>query len=189
MKIALISGSTRTGSINTQLIHAMAQRMELEGLAPTVLDLKDYEMPIYNGDYETENGAPKTTLALAELLLVHDGVFMCSPEYNGSLSPLMKNTFDWLTRTGNRDHLYGPIWALGSAAMGPMSGIMVMRQMQYILNRLQCEIIPMQMGVGTSASAFKPEGGFAREFDQDRADKQIAILKDRIARKKAYISQ
>lgn len=186
MKIALISGSIRTGSINTQLIHAMAARMQLAGLSATIIDLKDYEMPIYNGDFEAKHGAPKTTVALAKLMRGHDGIFACSPEYNGSLSPLFKNTFDWLTRIENRDHLHTPVWVIGAAASGPMAGVMVMRQLQYILNRLQCELVPMQMGVGASASAFKEGGGFAREADIERADKQIALLKDRIARKQAY---
>lgn len=185
MKVALISGSTRTGSINTKLIHAMAKRYEAADFKATIVNLKDYEMPIYNGDYEAEHGAPKTTLALAKLMLEQDGIFITSPEYNGSLSPLLKNTIDWLTRTGNRDHLHQTVFAIGACTMGPMSGLMVMRQMQYILNRLLCEIVPLQLGVGTAAEAFTNTGELAREFDIKRADQQIETLTLRITARKA----
>lgn len=185
MKIALMAGSTRTGSINQQLVIAMAQKYAAAGDETTLIDLRDYDMPIYNGDIEVKSGAPDNTHRLAKLLVEQDGIFMCSPEYNGSLSPLLKNTIDWLTRTGNRDHILKPVWSLGSCAMGPMSGIMVMRQMQYIMNRIYADIIPLQLGIGLGAQAFNPDGSFARQSDIDRADKQISDLRLRVRQRRA----
>lgn len=186
MKIALIAGSVRTGSINVKLTHAMAQKYAALGDDVTVIDLKQYEMPIYNGDYEAEYGAPQATHDLAALLLKQDGVFMSCPEYNGSLTPLLKNTIDWLTRTGNRDHITSPVWSLGSCTMGPMSGLMVIRQMGYIMNRILADVLPRSLGVGNAAQAFNADSSFAREFDQNNSDAQITELRLRVKQKQTY---
>ncbi len=185
MKIALLAGSVRAGSINVKLAKAMAQKYRELGDDVTLIDLKDYEMPIYNGDYEAEHGAPQSTQDLAALLVEQDGILMVGPEYNGSLTPLLKNTIDWLTRTDNRDHIIKPVWSLGSCTLGPMSGLMVMRQMNYIMNRLKADVLQRQLGIGNAKDAFTPDGRLARKSDQDNSDAQIADMRLRVSQKNA----
>lgn len=183
MKVLMFAASTRKGSINAKLITAVEKRFASAGFDTTVVSLSDYDMPIYNGDWEAENGAPETAKELAALFKSHDAVFIASPEYNGGLPALLKNTIDWLTRLGDMEHYHKPIFTIGSCTPGVMSGIMVMRQIQYILNRLGAELIPVQLGVGSASEAYNEDGSFAREFNINMADKMIGQLKSRLERK------
>ena len=119
MKLAIFSGSTRTGSINQQLQGALLPRIKLAGFEVSSLSLADYEMPLYNGDWEEANGAPKAAKELAAKLAVHDAVIVISPEYNGGLPAGLKNTLDWMTRIGSMDQFHKPIWAIASCTPGP----------------------------------------------------------------------
>ncbi len=180
MKIAIFAGSTRTGSINGKLVNALHPLLVEAGFEVTVLSLSDYEMPLYDGDWEEANGAPETAKALAAVLSQQDAVYVVSPEYNGSLPPLLKNTIDWMTRIGTMDQYHNPIWLIASCTPGPMAGIMVMRQIQYILTRIGTQVLQFQLGVGNAATAFDENGRLARDFEKDLADKVIMNLKKRL---------
>ncbi len=158
-KIALISGSTRSGSINQSLVVAMHHVFKDAGAKPVKIDLSKYDMPIYNGDWELENGIPKATKNLVRRLTACDGVFIATPEYNGCLPALLKNTIDWTTRIG-LEQFTTPIYGIGSATPGALSGIMVLRQLHFILNRLGAHVVPCQLGVGMAQNAFDNKGRF-----------------------------
>lgn len=89
-RIALISGSIRTGSINRTHVKAFVHLFRDAGANPVTLDLNDYPMPLYNGDWEAEHGPPKTTKNLILRLKRYDGVFISTPEYNGCIPPLRR---------------------------------------------------------------------------------------------------
>lgn len=180
MKIAIFSGSTRSGSINGKLVTALTTPLKTAGFDVTVLSLSDYEMPLYNGDLEGEQGAPKSAKALSDVLKAQDAVWVVSPEYNGGLPPILKNTIDWLTRLDTMDHYHNPIWVISACTPGAMSGIMCMRQIQYILTRIGTQVLQFQMGVGFAAGAFNSDGTLARENDQSFADRVISALKSRL---------
>ena len=181
-KIALISGSTRTGSMNKNLINAMAHMFKDAGAKPVKIDLGKYEMPIYNGDWEAENGVPKTAKNLVRRLKSCDGVFIATPEYNGSLPALLKNTIDWTTRI-ELGQFSGPVYGIGSATPGPMSGIMVLRQLHFILNRLGASVVPRQLGVGMASNAFDKKGRFKDGRTKDYADALVSQMMLEISRR------
>jgi len=167
-RIALISGSTRTGSINTQLVKAVSLIFKDVGAKPTIISLEDYEMPIYNGDFETKNGVPKTTKNLIRRLKRYDGVFISTPEYNGSLPALLKNTIDWTTRV-ETGHFKQPIYGVGSCSPGSMAGIMALRDLHFILTRLGAQVVPAQVGTGFAAKAFDDKGRLVEGFSKNQA--------------------
>ena len=182
MKLAIFSGSTREGSINRKLEAALVPMLAGAGFDVTVLSLADYDMPIYNGDWEETNGAPQTAKVLGKELAAQDAVVVVTPEYNGSLPPLLKNTIDWMTRIGDMSQYHNPVWAIASCTPGPMSGIMVMRQLHYILTRIGTQVLEFQLGVGNASQAFNADGTLANERTADMATKLISTLRSRAAK-------
>ena len=177
-KIGLICGSLRKGSINKSLEGALAKRLEQAGATAHIIDLGEYELPLFHGDLTT----PPNAATLIKAMSGCDGIIIISPEYNGGLPPLLKNVIDW-TSTIGREHLDGPIYAIASCSPGPMSGIMVMRQINYILTRLHAELVPVQLGCGNAETAFDKEGNLIAQPAADLADKMIGQLLSRIAQK------
>ncbi len=177
-KIGLICGSLRKGSINKALEGALVRRLETAGTSAHIIDLNDFDLPLFHGDLKT----PPNAAALIKTMADCDGIIIISPEYNGGLPPLLKNAIDW-TSTMGREHLDGPIYAIASCSPGPMSGIMVMRQINYILTRLHAELIPVQLGCGNAETAFDKKGHLIAQPASDLADKMIGQLLSRIAQK------
>ncbi len=173
--IGLLSGSTRKASMNRKLVVAMVHVFKDVGAEVNVMDLGDYDMPIYNGDYEEENGVPDTANKLIADLSACDGVFIATPEYNGCMPPLLKNTIDWTTRV-ELSQFSGPVYGIGSATPGPLSGIMALRQLHFILNRLGAQVVPTQLGVGQYGTAFDGAGYLADAGALSRAEKLAAQM-------------
>lgn len=149
------------------------------GASAEAVSLSDYEMPLYHGDHDTPDAVP----ALIAKLKTFDAVVIVSPEYNGSLPPLLKNTIDW-TSTVETGHITGPVYGIASCTPGPMSGIMCMRQIHYILTRLGAEVVPTQVGCGMAGSAFD-NGKLVAQPASNLADKMIGQLITRVSQKRA----
>jgi len=178
--IGFICGSLRTGSINQKLENALVKRFESAGAQARVIDLSAYDLPLYHGDLET----PAAVHTLVDDLKSLDGVVIVSPEYNGGLPPLLKNAIDW-TSTVSKEHFEGPVYGIASCTPGPMSGIMCMRQINYILMRLGAEVMPTQVGAGNASKAFDEEGDLIVQPGSDLADKLRDTMLKRIQQKKA----
>src|ERR1044071_9433813 len=120
-KILVFPGSIRTGSFNARLAALAAKELALAGAEGTRISLEDYPMPIYAGDGETKTGAPVHARSLKDMMAAHQGVFIASPEYNASVTPLLKNTIDWISRVRTRDEpplaaFRRRVFALGGAS-------------------------------------------------------------------------
>jgi NAD(P)H-dependent FMN reductase len=183
MKIVIIPGSNRAESINAKLCGAMAKLYEARGAQVTLLSLSDFEMPIYDGDWEEAHGTPIAAQELRAEITAHDAVLMVSPEHNGCMPAMLKNAIDWLTRLDDMQAFRGPVWSIGSCTPGAMSGIQVMRQMQFVLNRLGAELVPTQLGIGHAGSAFTDDGALANERSAAQANQQIDMVYERVGRK------
>ncbi|MGV1014977.1 MAG: NADPH-dependent FMN reductase, partial [Methyloceanibacter sp.] len=96
VRLLCFSGSTREGSYNKKLALLARHIAEANGIDAVFVDLKDYPMPLYNGDLEAAEGPPERARAFKALLGEYEGVFIASPEYNSSVTPLLKNTLDWV---------------------------------------------------------------------------------------------
>ena len=112
--VAFLCASLREGSINQQLEGALMAMAGDLGLAPDKVDLNDYEMPLFHGDLKP----PASVDALIERLGGYDAVVVVTPEYNGSLPPLLKNVIDW-SSTFDLAHIRGPVWGIASCTPGP----------------------------------------------------------------------
>ena len=114
-KIAFICGSLRQGSINDMLERALMKRASLRGADVSKIDLGNYDLPLYHGDLET----PPDVKKLTDHMSAFDGIIIVTPEYNGSLPPVLKNAIDWTSTLGT-DHFTGPVYGIASCTPGPM---------------------------------------------------------------------
>jgi chromate reductase len=97
-RLLFFAGSSRKPSLNRKLA-AYAHGLALEkGFAAELLELADYPMPIYNGDLESGDGIPENARKLKAVFQSHQGVLIAAPEYNAAITPLLKNTLDWVSR-------------------------------------------------------------------------------------------
>lgn len=141
------------------------------GAEVSKIDLNDYEMPLFHGDLKP----PASVKELIATMKSFDAIVIVTPEYNGSLPPLLKNTIDW-TSTIETGHLTGPLFGIASCTPGPMSGIMCLRQLHYILTRLGARVVPTQVGCGNAAAAFDADGLLIAEPSQSLAEKMLGQL-------------
>lgn len=167
-KIAFLCGSIREGSINQRLQRALIKRFERADADCTIIDMGSYDLPLYNGDLEL----PEAVKTLCTDLAAHDGVVVISPEYNGGLPPLLKNAIDW-TSTHDTTHFKENYWGIASCTPGPMSGIMCMRQINYILMRVGCHVSPIQVGVGNASVAFDGDDELIAQPSASLAEKMM----------------
>jgi chromate reductase, NAD(P)H dehydrogenase (quinone) len=124
-KILVFAGSIRTGSFNGRLAALAAKELALLAADVTRISLADYPLPLYDGDAEAASGAPDNAKRLARLFTAHHGIFIASPEYNASITPLLKNTLDWISRVreaGGLPPYKNRVFAIGAASNGTYGG-------------------------------------------------------------------
>src|SRR5712672_1483691 len=127
LKILVIPGSLRTGSLNAKLAAAAAQELVRAGAEVTRISLGDFPLPIYDGDLQTRSGVPKNAVNLKRMIGAHHGVLFVTPEYNSSVPPLLKNTIDWITRVQDTQEFRGQVFrerpfAIAAASEGRLGG-------------------------------------------------------------------
>jgi chromate reductase, NAD(P)H dehydrogenase (quinone) len=163
-KLLFLAGSARAGSLNVKLAKLAAAIATANGLPATFADLGDYPLPLYDGDLETKSGVPDNAAKLKALMLIHKGVFIASPEYNASITPLLKNALDWISRakTEGEPPLYvfkSRVFALGAASPGGFGGVRgCMATRQVLEMGLGALVLPDQILVPKAMAAFNEDG-------------------------------
>jgi chromate reductase len=122
-KILVIPGSLRAKSYNVRLAALATKELMLADADATRISLLDYPLPIYDADTAETAGPPPNAVKLKQLMSVHQGVFIASPEYNASITPLIKNTIDWVSAVRERGEAplaayQNRVFALGGASPG-----------------------------------------------------------------------
>lgn len=175
-KVLVFAGSIRTGSHNARLAALACKELLLAGADVTRISLMDYPLPIYDGDLEARSGPPENAIKLKRLIMTQQGVFIASPEYNASVTPLLKNTIDWVSRVRERAEeplaaYKNRVFAIGGAsdgALGAMRSLMALRQVL----ELGCGalVIPDQIAVMRASEAFD-------EMDNLKDERAMRTLK------------
>jgi NAD(P)H-dependent FMN reductase len=175
-KILVFAGSIRTGSFNVRLAALMVKELTLLDADVTHLSLGDYPMPIYDGDLEAKSGPPENALRLKRHFMAHHGIFIASPEYNASVTPLLKNSLDWVSRVreGNEPPLAAyknRVFAIGGASPGNFAAMRSLITLRQVLE-LGCGalVIPDQIAIRDAAHAFD-------DRDNLRDDGAMRLLK------------
>src|SRR6202171_6028999 len=110
LKILVVPGSLRTGSLNARLAATAAYEFAQADVEVTRISLSDFPLPIYDGDLETKSGVPKNAVNLKRMIGSHDGVLLVTPEYNSSLPALLKNAIDWVSRVQDTHETKGEVF-------------------------------------------------------------------------------
>jgi chromate reductase, NAD(P)H dehydrogenase (quinone) len=162
-KILVFAGSNRTGAFSGKLAAAAAIELGKAGADVTRIALIDYPLPIMDEDLEREKGIPDNAYRLARLFAAHDGVLMCSPEYNASIPPLLKNTLDWVSRISKDNGkplkpYQGKIAALCSSSEGAFAGVRGLAHLRDVSVNLGMTVISEQCSVPHANEAFDENG-------------------------------
>lgn len=165
MKLLIFAGSTRTQSFNRQLAKVAASLASQAGAEVTLLELSSLDIPLYNADLEAL-GTPPDVIRLKEIMFAHPAWVICSPEYNGSYTALLKNTLDWASSPVKNDPDWqqgtkpftGKVVGLLSASPGALGGLRSLAHLSPLLLNLQCWVAPKQFALGQAGSAFGAQG-------------------------------
>lgn len=161
-KILAFAGSTRTDSYNKKLVKLAMLGAEAAGAETTFVDLRDLPMPLYDGDLEEQEGLGKNALAFKSLLLGHQGLLIASPEYNSSISAVLKNAIDWASRPAEGEAplacFKGKACSLMSASPGALGGLRGLATVRSILGNIGVIVLPDQVAVSKAHEAFAPSG-------------------------------
>jgi chromate reductase len=165
-RILVFAGSARRESLNIKLARAAHGVASVPGVQATFVDLGDLPMPLYHGDLEAEHGMPANAKKLREIFLAHDALLIASPENNQSVSALLKNTIDWLSRSvGDGRGLdsglapfKGKVAALMGATPGPYGTVRGLTHLRQILSGLGVTVIGPQVAVARAGSVFDASG-------------------------------
>ena len=174
-KILAFAGSTRIESFNKKLIKIAATGAKDAGADVTVIDLRDFQMPIYDGDLEIKDGLPSNAHKLKDLMLAHQGLLVASPEYNSSISGVLKNTIDWVLRQSEgeiplacfKDKIAG----LLSASPGGLGGLRGLVHVRAILENIGVLVIPNQIAISKAHEVFNLDGTMKDEKQEQQVKK------------------
>ncbi|HEY7670254.1 MAG TPA: NAD(P)H-dependent oxidoreductase [Hyphomicrobium sp.] len=172
-RLLFFAGSARAGSHNKKLARLGAKIAEANGIPATFLDLDDYPMPIYHGDLEASDGQPENAKKLKAVMEAHSGIFIASPEYNASITPLLKNSLDWVSHVRSEGEaplqVYKTrVFALGSASPGGMGGLRSLITVRQVLELgLGALVLPDQFAVPRAHEAFGEDGHLKNKEAQE----------------------
>jgi len=159
LKILVIPGSLRTGSLNARLAAAAAPELALAGVEVTRISLGDFPLPIYDGDLQTKSGVPKNAVNLKRMMATHHGVLIVTPEYNSSVPALVKNAIDWVTRVHDAHETRGQVFrerpfAIAAASENRLGGIRALAALRLILSACQASVVPNQLALSFASEAY-----------------------------------
>jgi len=172
MRLLFFAGSIREASYNKKLARLGQHIAEANGIEAVFVDLRDYPMPIYDGDLEANEGPPVKAREFKALLGGYPGVFIASPEYNSSITPLLKNTLDWVSRVKEKGEsglevFQTRVFAISGASpgyYGAMRSLLTLRQI--LAFGIGALVIPEQIAVPRAMDAFEADGSLKDKGQQ-----------------------
>lgn len=180
--LLFFAGSARQASVNKKLAQLGATIAGANGIKSTFADLGDYPMPLYDGDVEAKDGIPDNARKLEALMRLHDGVMVVAPEYNAGITPLLKNTLDWVSRLrheqqGQKTVFQTRVFCLAGASPGGTGGMRGLYTVRHVLEHgLGALVLPDQFLLPKASQAFDEDGHLGDKSAQDRFKQLIEQL-------------
>jgi NAD(P)H-dependent FMN reductase len=160
-RILAFAGSLRKDSLNKKIVKIAAKAAAEAGAIVTYIDLKDYQVPVYDGDIEDETGIPVKAKEFKELMKSHHGFLIASPEYNSSISAVLKNLIDWASRPERGEPVLaafkGKTAALLSASPGKFGGLRGLYSLREILQNVFVLVLPDMYSLSAADNAFNDD--------------------------------
>ena len=177
-RILAFAGALRTQSWNKKLIRIGAGIARDARAEVSLIDLRDYPMPFYDGDIEASDGLPPKARELKELMLAHDAFLLSCPEYNSSISAVLKNTIDWVSRPRPNEPsaFKGKIAGLLAASPGNLGGVRGLFTVRQVLTTLGVLVVPTQFALSQAANAFAEDGALKDERHRDAVKAVVTEL-------------
>jgi NAD(P)H-dependent FMN reductase len=183
-KLLLISGSAREGSLNQRLVQLAGRKAQALGASVTSVDLRALNLPVYDDDLLAREGMPAGALQLRELFASHDGLLLSCPEYNALPTPLLVNSFDWLSVVKAEGSLPGGTGAtagkpvgLLAASPGALGGIRQLPIVRtYLSTNFAMVVVPEQLALPLADHAFDAQGGLVKPELDAMLDKVVASV-------------
>ena len=183
MKLLVFAGSTRLNSFNRQLAQVAATLAGASGAEVTHLELAEFDIPMYNADLEAR-GTPPDVMKLKEIMHAHPAWIICSPEYNGSYTALLKNTIDWVSSPVKGNAIWqdgfrsfrGKVVGVLSASPGALGGLRSQSHLVPLLINSQCWVAPTAFALGGAGEAFGADGALR----QDAHRKSVQAVVDQV---------
>ena len=173
VKILAFAGATRTDSWNKKVLAVAVEGAREAGAEVTVVDLRDYPMPLYDGDMEAAEGLPVNARKLRREMQSHRGFLIAAPEYNSSITGVLKNTIDWASRPDGEEsgdiNFRGKVVSLLSASPGALGGLRGLVHVRAILGNLGCIVLPEQVAVSRAHEAFDEQSRLRDEKQAGQA--------------------
>ena len=187
-RILAFAGSARRDSYNKKLVRVAAEAARAAGAEVTLLDLRDLPLPLYDRDLESAEGLPPNARKLKDLFLAHTGLLISSPEYNSSVSGLLKNAIDWVSRAAPGEKplecFQGKVAGLLAASPGQLGGLRGLVTLRSILGNIGVLVLPTQVALPKAEEAFLPDGALAdskREAAVSKLAAELVALVTRLA--------
>jgi chromate reductase len=183
LKILVIPGSLRTGSLNARLAAAAVDELVRADVDVTRLSLGDFPLPIYDGDLETTSGVPKHAVNLKRMIGAHHGVLIVTPEYNSSLPPLLKNAIDWISRVQDTHEIKGDVFrgrlfAIAAASGGRLGGTRCLQALRLVLSACRATVIPNQLALSFANEAYDEMDRLKHPADSEALRAMVRQLVD-----------
>ncbi|MBO9513145.1 MAG: NAD(P)H-dependent oxidoreductase [Variovorax sp.] len=179
-RILAFAGSSRESSLNRRLVRLGAQAARTAGAEVTLIDLGDYPLPIYDGDIEGRDGLPENVGKLKALFHAHDGLLIASPENNASVSALLKNALDWVSRPAGGPagmvKLNGKVAAMMVATPGALGGLRGLVALRAILQTLGALTLAEQFSLPRADQAFAEDGSLKDPTIRTALDQLVGKL-------------
>ena len=158
-RIVAIAGSTRTESFNRRLLSVAVAGARAAGGEVEVIDLKTLKLPLFDQDDERDHGLPPGAIALKAAFNASHGLLLACPEYNSSISGVLKNAIDWASRTAPGESplqsFRGKVAALVSASPGALGGLRSLVTVRSILGNIGVVVLPDQVAIPNAAQSFQ----------------------------------
>src|SRR6478736_5682831 len=183
LKILVIPGSLRSGSLNARLAAVAAHELAQSGAEVTRISLADYPLPIYDGDLQAKSGVPKHAVNLKRMMSAHHGVLIVTPEYNSSVPALVKNTIDWVSRVQDAHETRGQVFrervfAVASASGGRLGGARALSALRLILSACHATVIANQLALPFADEAYDEMDRLKNSADSEALNALVRQLID-----------
>lgn len=179
IKILGFAGSTRKDSFNKKLVRAGLDHAQKLGAQITFVDLADFNLPLFDEDLE-KNSPPADAQKLKEIFIDHQALLIASPEYNSSISAVLKNAIDWVSRSAVGEPpliaFRGKVAGLMSASPGGLGGLRGLVHLRSILGNISVLVIPEQYALGQAQQAFDTNAKLSDPKSQASLERVVGSL-------------
>ncbi|MEU7554370.1 NAD(P)H-dependent oxidoreductase [Streptomyces sp. NPDC044571] len=167
LRVLVLAGSSRRASVNARLAALVAGQVERSGAVVDLARIREFEMPVYDGDTEEEQGPPPGAAALRERLLTAQALVIASPEYNASVPGVLKNAVDWVSRFRPQP-FKDKQTLLVSASPSMVGGNRGLWALRVPLEHLGARVYPDMFSLAMAHSAFGEDGDLSEPGLRER---------------------